>query len=150
MPPVRIVPPVEPEQCYNAICVVYITVIQIPLTSSQRSSMPVGYSHDMCRLCAMNQAEERAQRRTPSLFGRALWRHNLKQEEHIQTRSGLTSTIRIPPRICTLCHTDYLLPLAGVQSDRHGCETFFRFLARSTRVTRPCQKSEKCSHLHEN
>jgi hypothetical protein len=26
--------------------------------------MPVGYSHNICRLCAMNQAEERAQRRT--------------------------------------------------------------------------------------
>jgi hypothetical protein len=43
---------------------------------------------------------------------------NEEEHIHVQTRSGLT--IRIPPRIvlCALCHTDYLLPLAGDQSDR--------------------------------
>ena len=107
LPPVRIPPLASRSRTRNsAICVVCVNARQWDIV------------HDMCRLCAMKKAEEAAQRRA-RLVARA------EDEER-------ALTIRIPPRIrhiCALCRTDYLLPLAGDQSDR----------------CRPYQKSEKCS-----
>ena len=112
LPPVRIPPLASRSRTRNsAICVVCVRVI--PHNARQWDIV-----HDMCRLCAMKKAEEAAQRRA-RLVARA------EDEER-------ALTIRIPPRIrriCALCRTDYLLPLAGDQSDR----------------CRPYQKSEKCS-----
>lgn len=99
----------------SAICVVCVKVF--PHNAHQWDTV-----RDMCRLCAMNQTEDAAQQRA-HLVARV-------EEEEEDIRSGLT--IRIPPRthrICALCRADYIVPLAGDQSER----------------CRPCQKSEKCS-----
>jgi hypothetical protein len=81
-----------------------------------------GMQFVMCRLCAMNQVEETAQRRARLVARLAARAEN--DEEHVQ--SGLT--IRIPPRvhcICPFCHTDYLLPLTGNQLDHcQPCQTY--------------------------
>ena len=125
MPPQRIIPPLRipplgSRSGSSAICVVCVNLKAIGFIPHNARQLDM--DHDMCRLCAMNQAEEAAQQRA-RLVARA-WAEN--EEERIQ--SGLT--IPIPPRIhriCALCHTDYLLPVAGEQSDR----------------CRPCQKRLK-------
>jgi len=101
----------------SAICVVCIKVF--PRTAHQWDS-----NLDMCRLCAMVQAEEAGHRRARLVA--------VEEEQRVQ--QGFT--IRIPPRIhriCALCHVDYIVPLVGDASDR----------------CRPCQKSEKCSRCRK-
>jgi hypothetical protein len=122
MSPVRIVPPVRvptlgSRSRSSAICIVCIRVR--PHNARQWDALAV---RDMCRLCAMNQVEETAQRRAHLVARLAA-----RAENEERVRSGL-STICIPPQIhhiCTFCHTDYLLPLTGNQLDRcQPCQTY--------------------------
>jgi hypothetical protein len=102
----------------SGICGVCVTVVP-------RNSQRWDTTLDMCRLCAMNQAEQAAQQRA-RLVGAA-------EEEELRVQTGLT--IRIPPRIhriCALCNADYIVLLSENPT------------MPSTRCP-PCQKSERCS-----
>lgn len=102
----------------SAICGICVTVV--PRTSQQWDS-----HRNMCRLCAMNEAEVAAERRARTLA--------IREEEDEQVLLGLT--IRIPPRkhrICALCNNDYVVPLSDDPANP------------STRC-RPCQKCERCT-----